>query len=125
MFRLFCLWCHTIVHSLAEQSNEMERHRQLEKMRAQEQLHKKSLQDQLGLFQRQEEMRRKTIEKEAALRRETEMKKVDAEVAGRIRQEQENHDLRLEQARVQVVTEKISDRENEYAHRIPSWFIPF
>jgi len=86
---------------LAEHSNEMARRRELEKMRATEQLHKKQLADQLALFTQQEEMRRKTIEKEASLRRETEMKKVEAEVAGRIRQEQENHDLRLEQARVQ------------------------
>jgi hypothetical protein len=43
----------TVSRSLAEHSNEMERHRILEKMRAQEHLHKKSLQDQLALFQRQ------------------------------------------------------------------------
>jgi len=86
---------------LAEHSNEMDKRRELEKMRQQEAMHQKQLQDQLGLFKRQEEMRRKTIEKEASLRMDTEMKKVQAEVAGRIKQEQDNHDLRLEQARVQ------------------------
>ena len=59
-------------------------------------------------------MRRKTLEKEAALRRETEMKKVDAEVAGRIRQEQENHDLRLEQARVQVIQQKVGKKNSSF-----------
>jgi hypothetical protein len=59
-------------------------------------------------------MRRKTLEKEAALRRETEMKKVDAEVAGRIRQEQENHDLRLEQARVQVKQQKVGEKNSSF-----------
>ena len=38
---------------LAEHSNEMERKRELEKMRAQEMLHKKNLQDQLQLFEKQ------------------------------------------------------------------------
>eukprot|EP00614_Pseudopedinella_elastica_P034458 CAMPEP_0172617500 /NCGR_PEP_ID=MMETSP1068-20121228/70286_1 /TAXON_ID=35684 /ORGANISM="Pseudopedinella elastica, Strain CCMP716" /LENGTH=364 /DNA_ID=CAMNT_0013423269 /DNA_START=138 /DNA_END=1228 /DNA_ORIENTATION=- len=86
---------------VVEHSHKMDLQREEAKIRQQEMMHQRQLKDQLALFTQQEEMRRKTLEKEAALRRETEMRKVEAEVAGRIKQEQENHDLRLEQARVQ------------------------
>ncbi|CAM9896881.1 unnamed protein product, partial [Chrysoparadoxa australica] len=45
-------------------------------------------------------MKRKTLELEADLRKKTELARVDAETAGKIKQERENHDLRLEEAKV-------------------------
>merc|ERR1719468_870552 len=51
---------------------------------------------------KQEGMRRKTLEYEAELREKTEMARVSAETEGRIKQERMNHDLHLEQSRVQA-----------------------
>jgi ATPase family AAA domain-containing protein 3A/B len=51
---------------------------------------------------RQEEMRRKTAEHEAALRTKTELAKVQAESEGRIRQERQNHDLILDKLRTEA-----------------------
>jgi len=51
---------------------------------------------------KQEGMRRKTLEYEAELRQKTEMARVSAETEGRIKQERMNHDLHLEQSRVQA-----------------------
>lgn len=51
---------------------------------------------------RQEEMRRKTAEHEAALRTKTELAKAKAEADGRIRQERENHDLILQKLRLEA-----------------------
>ena len=47
-------------------------------------------------------MKRKNIEHEAKLRQETELKRVEEETKGRIRQERDNHDLRLEQAKLEA-----------------------
>lgn len=52
---------------------------------------------------RQEEMRRKTAEHEAALRTKTEMAKAKAEADGRIRQERENHDLILDKLKTEAI----------------------
>eukprot|EP00980_Cylindrotheca_fusiformis_P006996 scaffold1469_cov119-Cylindrotheca_fusiformis.AAC.40 len=52
---------------------------------------------------RQEEMRRKTAEHEAALRTKTELAKAKAEADGRIRQERENHDLILDKLRTEAI----------------------
>jgi ATPase family AAA domain-containing protein 3A/B len=52
---------------------------------------------------RQEEMRRKTAEHEAALKTKMELAKTQAEADGRIRQERENHDLILEKLRQEAV----------------------
>ncbi|CAN0022826.1 unnamed protein product, partial [Heterosigma akashiwo] len=54
------------------------------------------------LVRRQEAIKRKTLEYEAELRQQTELARVKAETEGRIRQERENHDLRVEQARVEA-----------------------
>lgn len=51
------------------------------------------------LTRKQEAVRRKTLEYEAELRQQTELARVKAETEGKIRQERENHDLRLEEAR--------------------------
>lgn len=51
---------------------------------------------------RQEEMRRKTAEHEAALRTKTEIAKAKAEAEGRIAQERQNHDLILDKVRLEA-----------------------
>ena len=51
------------------------------------------------LTRKQEAVRRKTLEYEAELRQQTELARVKAETEGKIRQERENHDLRMEEAR--------------------------
>ena len=51
---------------------------------------------------KQEEIRRKTLEHEAALRQQTELARVKAETDGRILQERKNHDLILEKKRVEA-----------------------
>lgn len=53
-------------------------------------------------LRRQEEIRRKTLEYEAELRQQTEMARVKAETEGRIMQERKNHDLTLENKRVEA-----------------------
>eukprot|EP01032_Pedospumella_encystans_P018319 gene18319-20858_t len=53
-------------------------------------------------LQRQEEIRRKTLEHEAALRQQTEMARVKAETEGRITQERVNHDLIIEKKRAEA-----------------------
>lgn len=55
---------------------------------------------------RQEEMRRKTAEHEAALRTKTELAKAKAEADGRIRQERENHDLIVEKLKAEAVEKR-------------------
>jgi ATPase family AAA domain-containing protein 3A/B len=61
------------------------------------------LKKQEEMVARQEEMRRKTAEHEAALRTKTEMAKAKAEADGKIRQERENHDLVLEKLRTEAI----------------------
>ena len=57
-------------------------------------------------------MRRKTIEKEAKLREEVEMKKVAEEVKGRIQQEQENHDLHIANAKLKAAEDRRTQLES-------------
>uniref|UniRef100_A0A7S2ME04 AAA+ ATPase domain-containing protein n=2 Tax=Octactis speculum TaxID=3111310 RepID=A0A7S2ME04_9STRA len=86
----------------AQYQDELERKRYVDKLQAQQQLHERELKRQEELMQRQEEMRRKNIAYEAELRQQTEMKRVEEETKGRIKQERKNHDLRLEQARIEA-----------------------
>jgi len=53
-------------------------------------------------LKKQEDIRRKTLEYEAQLRQQTEMARVKAETEGRIEQERRNHDLILENKRVEA-----------------------
>lgn len=80
--------CHgTARYGMARQV-QADRYLRDEEMRKQEELTRK-----------QEAVRRKTLEYEAELRQQTELARVKAETEGKIRQERENHDLRLEEAR--------------------------
>jgi ATPase family AAA domain-containing protein 3A/B len=97
---------------LAEHQNDMNFRMEHDKLRAQKAMHEKQMQDQLKNFQRQEEMRRKTIEKEAKLREEVEMKKVAEEVKGRIQQEQENHDLHIANAKLKAAEDRRTQLES-------------
>ncbi|KAL3903938.1 MAG: hypothetical protein SGILL_010255, partial [Bacillariaceae sp.] len=60
---------------------------------------REQLKKQEEMVARQEEMRRKTAEHEAALKTKMELAKTQAEADGRIRQERQNHDLILEKLR--------------------------
>jgi len=55
---------------------------------------------------RQEEMRRKTAEHEAALKTKMELAKAQAQADGRIRQERENHDLILEKLKQEAIEQR-------------------
>jgi len=65
-----------------------------EKYRKEEELRK-----QEEYLAKQEAIKRKTLEYEAELRQQTELARVKAETEGRIRQERQNHDLRVAQVR--------------------------
>jgi ATPase family AAA domain-containing protein 3A/B len=67
---------------------------------------REQLKKQEEMVNRQEEMRRKTAEHEAALRTKTEMAKARAEADGRIRQERENHDLVLEKLKAEAIEKR-------------------
>jgi ATPase family AAA domain-containing protein 3A/B len=64
---------------------------------------REQLKKQEEMVARQEEMRRKTAEHEAALRTKMELAKAQAEADGRIRQERENHDLILEKLKQEAI----------------------
>lgn len=68
-----------------------------EKYRKEEELRK-----QEEYLAKQEAIKRKTLEYEAELRQQTELARVKAETEGRIKQERQNHDLRVAQARAEA-----------------------
>mmetsp|Transcript_11263 Transcript_11263/g.22671 ORF Transcript_11263/g.22671 Transcript_11263/m.22671 type:complete len:626 (-) Transcript_11263:41-1918(-) len=97
----------------AQQQGELERYRdQLERKRQQD-IMKQQVETQRMMQEearrkeeesvaRQEALRRKTLEYEAELRQGTEVAKVKAEAEGRIWQERKNHDIHMEDARLQA-----------------------
>lgn len=87
---------------LAEHQQQMQYRMEHEKLQAKKAMHEQQMRDQLKNFEQQEIMRRKTIQEEQKLREQTEMKKVQAEVDGMIKQERENHHLRIEKEKLQA-----------------------
>ncbi|CAM9121187.1 unnamed protein product [Pylaiella littoralis] len=83
----------------AQFADELERKRQIDQLEADRYLRDEEMRKQEELTRKQEAVRRKTLEYEAELRQQTELARVKAETEGKIRQERENHDLRLEEAR--------------------------
>ena len=69
------------------------------KVQADRYLRDEEMRKQEELTRKQEAVRRKTLEYEAELRQQTELARVKAETEGKIRQERQNHDLRMEEAR--------------------------
>ena len=64
---------------------------------------REQLKKQEEMVARQEEMRRKTAEHEAALKTKMELAKAQAQADGRIRQERENHDLIIEKLKREAI----------------------
>jgi ATPase family AAA domain-containing protein 3A/B len=80
----------------------LDRKRMQEQMQLQKQMQEEERARNEASLQRQEEIRRKTLEHEAALRQQTEAARIKAETEGRINQERLNHDLILEKKRVEA-----------------------
>lgn len=86
----------------ADYKDELERKRLRDQINAQRHLQEEERKKQEESLRRQEEIRRKTLEYEAELRQSTEMARVKAETEGKILQERKNHDLTLENKRVEA-----------------------
>ena len=88
--------------SRAQYKDQLDRKRMADQINAQRHLQEEERKKNEESLQRQEEIRRKTLEHEAALRQQTEMARVKAETEGKIMQERTNHDLILEKKRVEA-----------------------
>lgn len=86
----------------SDYKDQLERKRMVDQINAQRHLNEEERKKAEESLLRQEEIRRKTLEHEAALRQQTEMARVKAETEGRILQERKNHDLILEKKRVEA-----------------------
>ena len=85
-----------------QEADKLARKRQEEQLAAQRAMQEEQLRRQEESIQRQEEMRRATIDYEMRLKREIELEKVRAETEGKIRYERENRDIHLEELRVKA-----------------------
>jgi ATPase family AAA domain-containing protein 3A/B len=88
--------------SKADYQDQLQKKRMIEQLNAQKQMQDDERHKNEASIQRQEEMRRKTLEHEAALRQQTEMARIKAETEGKIQQERTNHDLILEKKRAEA-----------------------
>jgi ATPase family AAA domain-containing protein 3A/B len=86
----------------SDYKDQLERKRMADQINAQRHLQEEERKKAEESLQRQEQIRRKTLEYEAELRQQTEMARVKAETEGRIMQERKNHDLTLENKRVEA-----------------------
>lgn len=86
----------------SDYQDQLERKRMVDQINAQRHLQEEERKKNEESLRRQEEIRRKTLEHEAALRQQTEMARIKAETEGKILQERQNHDLILEKKRVEA-----------------------
>jgi ATPase family AAA domain-containing protein 3A/B len=86
----------------SDYKDQLERKRMVDQINAQRHLQEEERKKAEESLRRQEEIRRKTLEYEAELRQQTEMARVKAETEGRIMQERKNHDLTLENKRLEA-----------------------
>lgn len=86
----------------SDYKDQLERKRMVDQINAQRHLQEEERKKSEDSLKRQEDIRRKTLEYEAELRQQTEMARVKAETEGRILQERKNHDLALENKRVEA-----------------------
>lgn len=86
----------------AEYRDQLERKRYVDQINAEKYRKEEELRKQEEYLAKQEAIKRKTLEYEAELRQQTELARVKAETEGRIKQERQNHDLRVAQARVEA-----------------------
>jgi len=85
-----------------EHKDKLERKREADRLAAQEHMRQKAREKDEQSAMRQEEIKRRTAKYEAELRQKTELARVEAETAGRIRQERENRDITMERARLEA-----------------------
>lgn len=86
----------------AEYRDQLERKRYVDQLNAEKYRKEEELRKQEEYLTKQEAIKRKTLEYEAELRQQTELARVKAETEGRIKQERQNHDLRVAQARAEA-----------------------
>lgn len=84
----------------AEYRDQLERKRYVDQLNAEKYRKEEELRKQEEYLAKQEAIKRKTLEYEAELRQQTELARVKAETEGRIKQERQNHDLRIAQVRL-------------------------
>ncbi len=86
----------------ADYKDSLDRKRMAEQINAQKRLQDEERTKAEASLQRQEEIRRKSMEHEASLRQQTELAKVKAETEGRIFQERQNHNLVVEKKKLEA-----------------------
>lgn len=86
----------------SDYKDQLDRKRMADNINAQRHLQEDERKKAEESLRRQEEIRRKTLEYEAELRQQTEMARVRAETDGRILQERQNHDLVIDNKRVEA-----------------------
>jgi ATPase family AAA domain-containing protein 3A/B len=88
--------------SRAEYRDQLERKRMVDQINAQRHLQDEERKKAEDSLRKQEEIRRKTLEYEAQLRQLTEIARVKAEAEGRTIQERQNHDLTIENMKLEA-----------------------
>ena len=86
----------------AHYNDQLAKRRHQENLQAQAAMRNQELKRQEESAMRIEQLKRQTAQYEANLRKETEAVKVEQEIKGRILQERENHDLRLEKVKLEA-----------------------
>lgn len=86
----------------SDYKDQLERKRMVDQINAQRHLQEEERKKAEESLARQEAIRKKTLEYEAELRQQTEMARVKAETEGRILQERKNHDLTIENKRLEA-----------------------
>lgn len=96
----------------AQYQDQLARKRYDEQLVQQRKMQEDNLQKQEQSVQKQEAMRRKTIEHEAELRHRNEMLRAEAKIMGRAKMERENHDLTMEQIRLKAAEHRTTQLQN-------------
>ncbi|XP_002732291.3 ATPase family AAA domain-containing protein 3A-like, partial [Saccoglossus kowalevskii] len=86
----------------AQYQDQLARKRYEDQLIQQQRMNEENLRRQEESVEKQESMRRSTIEYEAQLRHDNEMKKLEAELRGKASIERENRDIRADQLRLQA-----------------------
>nr|VZH89060.1 unnamed protein product [Spirometra erinaceieuropaei] len=86
----------------ADYQDMLARKRQDDQLAQQARMHEETLRKQEESVQKQEQMRRSTIEYEAQLRHKNELKQIEARLRGEAQVERENREIRLERSRVEA-----------------------
>ncbi|KAM3185878.1 hypothetical protein ACTXT7_005502 [Hymenolepis weldensis] len=85
-----------------EYQDMLARKRQEDQLAQQARMHEETLRKQEESVQKQEALRRQTIEYEANLRHQNELKQIEARLRGEAQIERENREIRLERSRVEA-----------------------